>query len=359
MPQAESTLTPTLKVGDRTIGKPHAAFVIAEAGVNHNGAIDLAHKLIDMAASAGVDAIKFQTFDPKLLATPQAMRAAYQVENLGEAGSQLNMLEKLTLPLDAYSSLKQHAEDAGLVFLSTPFDTDSAAFLHELGVPAFKVSSGDLTNLPFLQHLARYQLPLLISTGMATMAEVAATVERLQASNQAPLALLHCVSQYPSAPEDSNLLAMVRMREQFRVPTGWSDHTMGHDVTVAAVALGAEIIEKHITLDRQLPGPDHRASLEPAELQAMMRAIRAVESALGDGVKKPVSTELPVAELGRRSLYWRVNLPSGTVVDASHFISLRPATGISPMEQDALIGRTLSRDVAHYDFVRPTDFRPS
>ncbi|MGB1287808.1 MAG: N-acetylneuraminate synthase family protein [Aggregatilineales bacterium] len=348
---------PSVKIGSRQIGYDYPCFVIAEAGVNHNGDIQLAHKLIDVAADAKVDAIKFQTFDPKSLATPAAVRAVYQAENMGESGSQLDMLEKLALPREAYDDLKQHAEEANLVFLSTPFDSGSAALLNELGVDAFKVSSGDLTNLPFLKDLLTYHKPLLISTGMADMEEVNTTINRLRSvQGDFALALLHCVSNYPSQPADSNLSVMLPMREQFNVPVGWSDHTMGHDVTVAAVALGAELIEKHITLDRDMPGPDHRASLEPIELIKMMEAIRNIEAALGNGIKKPVPAEIPIAEIGRRSLYWNSNISVGTPVTETDFISLRPATGISPMEQDDLIGRILTQDVTQYDFVRYDDF---
>lgn len=345
-----------LSIGERPIGQPAPCFIIAEAGVNHNGEVELAHRLIDIAHVAGADAIKFQTFNPQLLATPEAMRAAYQIENTGETGSQLAMLEKLALPLSAYPALKQHAEDVGLIFLSTPFDEESGAFLHKLGVPAFKISSGDLTNLPLLFALAAYNKPLLISTGMATLAEVKATIGALTDEGINHLALFHCVSNYPSRPQDSNLKAMDTLRYQFNVPVGWSDHTMGYEISIAAVAMGAELIEKHITLDRNLPGPDHQASLQPEEFITMVRAIRQVESAIGDGIKRPIEAEAPIAEIGRRGLYWRASLPAGATVKAEHFISLRPAKGISPMEQPQLIGRTLSRAVEAFDLVCLEDF---
>ncbi len=349
-------MPPMLLLAGRQLGVGLPCFVIAEAGVNHNGDVELAHQLIDAAANSGVDAVKFQTFDPEKLAAPSAARAEYQVENMGETGSQLDMLRQLVLPPTAYQELVQHAEDQGLIFLSTPFDQSSADFLYDLGVPAFKVSSGDVTNHPFLEHLAGSGLPILLSTGMSTLEEVASAVDAIRACGSSPLALFHCVSNYPASPADCNLRAMETMRAAFGVPVGWSDHTDGIDISIAAVALGANLLEKHFTLDRGLPGPDHKASLEPGQLRDMVNAIRRIESALGDGVKRPVESEIPIAVIGRRSLYWRTSLPDGAVVTADDLMALRPATGISPAEQEGLIGRRLARAVTAGEMVKREDF---
>ena len=347
--------TPLLLAG-RQIGVSLPCFVMAEAGVNHNGDVALAHQLIDAAAAAGADAVKFQTFDPEKIAAPAALKADYQIENTGETGSQLDMLRQLVLPRPAYQELMQHAADKGLIFLSTPFDQPSADFLYDLGIPAFKVSSGDVTNHPFLEQLARSGLPILLSTGMSTLAEVASAVDAIRTSGNCPLALFHCVSNYPAAPDDCNLRAMETMRTAFGVPVGWSDHTDGIDISMAAVALGANLLEKHFTLDRGLPGPDHKASLEPDELRDMVKAIRRIESALGDGIKQPVESEIPIATIGRRSLYWRASLPEGAVVTPDDLTALRPASGISPAEQASLTRRRLARPVIAGEMVKPDDF---
>jgi N-acetylneuraminate synthase/N,N'-diacetyllegionaminate synthase len=347
-----------IALAGRQIGPDFPCFVIAEAGVNHNGEVKLAHRLIDAAADAGVDAVKFQTFDPDQVAAPAAVKADYQIEATGEEGAQLDMLRRLTLPPPAYRELARHAADRGLIFLSTPFDRSSADFLRELGVPAFKVSSGDVTNHPFLEHLARAGLPLLLSTGMSTLEEVARAVEVIRACGASSLALFHCVSNYPAAPGDCNLRAMETMRSAFGAPVGWSDHTDGIDISIAAVALGANLLEKHFTLDRNLPGPDHKASLEPDELRDMVSAIRRVEAALGDGVKRPVEAEIPIAVIGRRSLFWRTSLPVGALVTPDNLTALRPATGISPAEQASLVGRRLARAVQAGEAVQWDDFPP-
>ena len=278
-----------ITIDGREVGTGRPAFVIAEAGVNHNGELELAERLVDIAAEAGCDAIKFQTFDPALLAAPSADKAEYQRETTGTAGSQLEMLQALVLPREAHARLKQRARDRNLMFLSTPFDEASADLLEDLDVPAFKVSSGDLTNVLLLEHLAKKRRPLLLSTGMATLDEVMSALRLLKQHEASQIALFHCVSNYPAQPIDCNLRAMRTLREATGLPVGWSDHTHGIDVTVAAVALGAELIEKHFTIDRTLPGPDHRASLEPHELAAMVRGIRNTEAALGDNGNETAS----------------------------------------------------------------------
>lgn len=346
----------TAAISGTILGSGHPCFVIAEAGVNHNGDVGLAHKLIDVAAEAKVDAIKFQTFDPEKLAAPQAPKAEYQVENTGEEGNQLDMLRKLVLPKSDYSDLMQHAAEKELMFLSTPFDEESADFLEEINIPAFKISSGDLTNHPFLAHVAKKGRPLLLSTGMGSLEEVEAAVKVVERAGNPPLVLFHCVTNYPTDPVDCNLRAMETLRSRFRVPVGWSDHTVGTDISLAAVALGAETLEKHFTLDRTLPGPDHVASLEPSELAAMVRAIRRVESALGDGKKEPKACEIAIAPVARKSLHWKNDLQEGATVEAKNVAALRPGTGISPDKLAAYVGRRVAREVRQGQMVSEQDF---
>ncbi len=331
-------------LGGRTIGTG-PAFVIAEAGVNHDGDPALAHRLIDAAAAAGADAVKFQTFDPAALAVPGAPTAAYQREAGVDAADQRALLARLALPRDSWPALQAHAREAGLVFLSTPFDDGSAALLDALDVPAFKVGSGELTNTPFLARLARFGRPILVSTGMADMTEVAAAVDTIRSNGDVPLALFHCVSSYPAAVEDANLRAIETMRRAFGVPVGWSDHTDGIDLPAAAVAAGASLIEKHLTLDRGMAGPDHRASLEPAAFGGMVEGIRRIEAALGTGHKAPVEGERDVAAVARRSLYWRASRPAGHVIEAVDVDVLRPAGGLPPSRLASIVGATTARAV--------------
>jgi N-acetylneuraminate synthase len=344
----------TMQIGDRAIGGGARCFVIAEAGVNHNGSLDLAMRLVDAAADAGCDAVKFQTFDPAQLAAPSAAKAAYQEETTG-GGSQLDMLRALALPAEAHVALQRRAAARGLVFLSTPFDRGSADLLDSLGVPAFKISSGDLTNELLLAHVARKGRPMLLSTGMATVGEVAAALDAVAAAGDPPIALFHCVSNYPTAPEDVNLRAMATLRTAFARPTGWSDHTDGIDISVAAVALGAELLEKHFTIDRNLPGPDHRASLEPRELVELVRAVRRVEAALGDGRKRPRPAERPIAALARRSLAYAASLAAGARIEPDSLTTLRPGTGLRPALAEMVVGRRLRRSVQAGELVRRED----
>ena len=341
-------------VGDRSIGEG-AVFVIAEVGVNHDGDPERAHRLIDVVAESGADAVKFQTFDPAALVAAGAPTAEYQRASAGAGEDQLALLGRLALPADAWAGLQGHAVERGLVFLSTPFDDGSADLLAGLGVPAFKIGSGELTNLPFLERLARRGRPLLVSTGMADMVEVAAAIDAIGGAGDPPVALLHCVSSYPAEAADANLRAIDTMRRAFGVPVGWSDHTPGVELPLAAVAVGAALVEKHVTTDRSLPGPDHRASLEPAELTAMVAGIRAIEAALGSGVKVPVSAERPIAAVARRSLHWRRSLEPGSVVAADDLAALRPGTGISPARQPEVVGRTVVRAVVAGSAVDPAD----
>jgi len=321
------------------------AFVIAEGGVNHNGDPELAHRLVDAAADAGADAVKFQTFDPDALAAAGAPMADYQ-RKAGEHGAdQREMLARLVLPLEAWAGIRQHALDRGLVFLSTPFDVRSAELLERLGVPAFKVGSGELTNIPFLERIAAFGRPMLLSTGMADMREVAEALDAIRGAGNPPVALFHCVSSYPASPANANLRAIVTLRAAFGVPSGWSDHTPGIELPVAAVALGATLVEKHLTLDRAMPGPDHAASLPPADFAAMTAAIRAVEPALGTGDKRPVPAERDVAAVARRSLHWTRDLAAGETVRDGDLVALRPASGLPPARLRDALGRAVARAV--------------
>lgn len=330
-------------IGGREVATGRA-FVIAEAGVNHDGDPDLAHALVDAAADAGADAVKFQTFVAAALASPTAPTAAYQRDRDG-GDTQRAMLERLVLPPEAWPALQAHARDRGLVFLSTPFDDASADLLDGLDVSAFKVGSGELTNLPFLARLAATGRPLIVSTGMATMPEVARAVDAVRGAGAGPLALLHCVSSYPAAPEDANLAAIAMLREAFGVQAGWSDHTPGIELPVAAVALGATIVEKHLTLDRGRRGPDHGMSLDPTAFAAMVAAIRATEPALGGHDKAPTAAEREMATLARRSLHWARDLPAGSIVAPSDLVAQRPGTGLAPERAGDLVGRATARAV--------------
>ncbi|HYB96488.1 MAG TPA: N-acetylneuraminate synthase [Vicinamibacterales bacterium] len=328
-----------ITIADRRIGDGHPTFVIAEAGVNHNGDLSRALLLVDEAAAAGADAVKFQTFSAERVAAATAPKAVYQQETTGSAGSQLDMLRGLELSRDAHCSLQDRCRERGVIFLSTPFDESSVDLLESLGVPAFKIPSGEITNAPLLEHIAAKGRPVIASTGMSTLEEVQAAIAVLRAAGARELALLHCVSEYPARPADVNLRAMETMRRATGLPVGYSDHTLGVEVALAAVALGAVIIEKHFTISRALPGPDHRASLEPHELHALIRGIRSVQSALGHGRKEPAPGEADVARVARRSLVAARDIHPGTTITRDMVAILRPAGGLSPMMLGQVIGR--------------------
>ena len=343
-------------IAGRRIGGGAPCFVIAEAGVNHNGDVDLAHKLIDAAADAGADAVKFQTFDPASLAAADAPKAAYQAQRTGAAETQREMLQKLVLPADAYPTLIQHAKDRGLLFLSTPFDPRSAELLVELRLPALKVASGEITNHPFLELLAGFGVPLLVSTGMSDLDEVAGAVAVIRTRSTSGLALFHCTSSYPAPIESINLRAMQTLRDAFGAPTGYSDHSVGVEVPWAAVACGAELLEKHITLDRTMPGPDHAASMEPGPFTDLVRGLRDIERALGDGTKQVQPSEREVQKVARRSLYAARALPVGHRLAADDVACRRPAHGISPAKLAALIGKRVTRAIAAEQLIAEDDF---
>ncbi len=334
-----------LDIGGRRIAHDAPCFIIAEAGVNHDGDPGKALALIDAAAAAGADAVKFQTFIPEKLASALAPQAEYQKE-AGREESQLDMLNRLSLDEDAHRLLKAHCEKQNITFLSTPFDKDSADMLDGLDLPAFKMPSGELTNLEFLGYVARKGKPLIVSTGMATLKEVGAAVDAIVGAGDVPFALLHCVSAYPADAADCNLKAMETLERTFGVPVGWSDHTLGSDVALAAVALGATIIEKHLTLDRAGPGPDHRASMEPGDFKSLVGSIRAVESALGDGRKAPRPDEEKIAAVARKSLVAARDCEAGEKLGRDMVALKRPGTGLPPAKLQDVLGRVLVQDVA-------------
>jgi N,N'-diacetyllegionaminate synthase len=320
-------------------------FIIAEAGVNHNGSIALAKQLIDVAAKAGADAVKFQTFNAEDVVSTDAPKAEYQKKTTGASESQLDMIKKLELSKADHTELMEYSKQKGIMFLSTPFDNRSVDLLVELVVPLIKISSGEITNHPFLKHIAVKGLPIILSTGMSTLDEVAEAVSVIKKAGCKDLTLLHCTSNYPARVEDCNLLAIKTMADAFDVPVGYSDHTPGIYVSLAATAMGACVIEKHFTLDKNLPGPDHKASLEPAELEEMIRGIRLVEKARGSSRKAPVESELEVRDVARRSIVAKVVIPAGTVITEDMLAFKRPGTGIAPKDSTMLIGEITTQDI--------------
>jgi N,N'-diacetyllegionaminate synthase len=320
--------------------------IVAEAGVNHNGDLSLARRLIDVAAEAGADMVKFQTFSADRLVTLQAEKAAYQTANCGSAESQHAMLRRLELTPAMHRELLAYCSARGIAFFSTAFDTESLDLLAGLGLDRFKIPSGEITNLPYLRHVGRFGRPLIVSTGMASMEEIAAALAVLEkaGTTRERITVLHCNTQYPTPMADVNLRAMLSIRDAFGVQVGYSDHTPGIEVAIAAVALGATVIEKHFTLGRQMPGPDHKASLEPQELAAMVAAIRNIERALGDGVKRATISELSNRAAARKSLVAACVIHKGEPFTAANIAVKRPGTGLSPMHFDEVLGRGAPRD---------------
>lgn len=327
------------------IGTGYPCFIIAEAGVNHNGDPELARQLVDAAAEAGADAVKFQTFHAEKVISRQARKAEYQVTTTGGDESQLEMLKGLELAKAAYRDLQHYAQERDLIFISTPFDEESVDFLDTLNVPLFKIGSGEITNWPLLEHIARKGKPMILSTGMSFLSEVDEAVRVIYATGNTHLALLHCVSNYPAIPADVNLRAMQTMAQAFGVTVGYSDHTSGIEVALAAVALGACIIEKHFTLDKMLPGPDHRASLDPGELRSLVSGIRRVEAALGDGRKHPALSESDTAAAARRSIVAACDIPAGARLIRAMLAVKRPGTGLPAAMLGYLEGRVARHDI--------------
>lgn len=332
-----------MKIGDRTIDAD-TAYVIAEAGVNHNGDLDMARELIDAAAEAGSDAVKFQTFNADRLVSADAEKAEYQKETTGETESQKEMLERYELSPADHRELLSHARERDVTFLSSAFDFESADLLNDLGLSAIKLGSGELTNHPLLRHIARFGRPMIVSTGMATMDEVEAAYGTIREANpDVDLALLHCTSSYPTAMADANLRAMERMEEAFPVTVGYSDHTTAVETPGFAVAAGARIVEKHFTLDRNLSGPDHEASLEPDELSKVVTLVRQAAVARGRSEKEPVEAELETKHVARKGLHVAAPIEPGETFTEENVATVRPEEGLSPTVYETVLGRTATR----------------
>jgi N,N'-diacetyllegionaminate synthase len=321
-------------------------FIIAEAGVNHNGSLDLAFQLVAAAKHAGADAVKFQTFSAERLVSRSAAKAEYQRRTTSARETQFAMLKRLELDERAHREIVARCRQLGVAFLSSPFDEESADLLKRLGVSALKIPSGEITNLPYLSHVARLRLPLIVSTGMSTLSEVGRAMDTLTAAGASDVTLLHTVTEYPAPVAQINLRAMLTLQAAFHVPVGYSDHTQGFETAIAATALGAEVIEKHLTLDRALPGPDHAASHEPAEFRNLVAALRNVAAALGDGVKRPAACELKNMAIARKSLVALKPIRRGEKLTRRNVAIKRPGTGIQPGDFEKALGRVAASAIA-------------
>ena len=320
--------------------------IIAEAGVNHNGDLALARRLIDAAADAGADLVKFQTYNTDRLVTQEAKKADYQSDATGKAETQHQMLSRLELSASMHKDLIAHCTTRNIGFFSTAFDIESVNFLMSLGINDFKIPSGEITNLAYLRHIGKFGKHVIISTGMATLGDIEAAIDVLEQAGtpRSLITVLHCTTEYPTPMDEVNLRAMQSIQAAFGVATGYSDHTAGIEVSIAAAALGATVIEKHFTLDKNLPGPDHKASLEPDELKAMVSAIRNIEISLGDGIKRLTPSEALNKPVARKSLVASKTIKAGEVFSADNITTKRPGTGISPMNWDAVMGRKAPKD---------------
>jgi N,N'-diacetyllegionaminate synthase len=323
-----------------------STLIIAEAGVNHNGDIKIAKQLIEVAADSGADIVKFQTLSASSMVTQNAAKANYQLLTTNSEESQFEMLKKLELSREMHEILIRYSDLIGIKFFSTAFDISSANMLLDLGQELFKIPSGEITNLPYLRHIGSFGKSIIISTGMANVQEIKEALEVLENSgmNRKNITVLHCTTAYPAPYLDVNLKSMESLRSELKINVGYSDHTLGIEIPIAAVALGASVIEKHFTLDRQMPGPDHKASLEPNELKAMVKAIRNIESSLGDGVKRIMPSELENREIARKSIVAAVQIRKGESLTSENITTKRPGTGLSPMKWDQVIGLTASRN---------------
>jgi len=321
-------------------------FIIAEAGVNHNGSIDLAKKLIDVASNAGADAVKFQTFKAENLATKNAQKATYQKETTNIEQSQFDMLKKLELNIEIHKELISYCGNKKIIFLSSPFDHESIDLLNDLGLEMFKIPSGEITNLPYLRHIGKLNKKIILSTGMSNMDEVKNALDVLinSGTKKNNITVLHANTEYPTPMEDVNLRAMITMGKELDVKFGYSDHTLGIEVDIAAVAMGAKCIEKHITLDCNMEGADHKASLEPNQLKEMVKVIRNIELALGNGIKKLSKSEIQNIKIVRKSIVAKTKIKKGEVLSENNLVVKRPGEGISPMKWDEVVGTKAKRD---------------
>lgn len=327
-------------------------FIIAEAGVNHNGDINIAKRMIDVACEVGVDAIKFQTFKTEKLVCANAEKAEYQKETTEKNESQAEMLKKLELSKDEHVELIQYCNKKKIMFLSTPFDEESIDLLVELKLPIIKIPSGEITNYPYIRKIGQLRKKVILSTGMSTLEEIADVIEVLKNNGTEEITLLHCNSQYPTPMEDVNLNAMITMKDTFHLNVGYSDHTLGIEVPIAATAMGATVIEKHFTLDRTMEGPDHRASLEPDELKTMVRAIRNIEKALGSKEKKVSQSEDNNVKIVRKSIVASKSINKGDLFTEENLTTKRPGTGINPMKWDEIVGSTADRNYKPDEIIR-------
>ena len=323
-----------------------SVFIIAEAGVNHNGSIDLAKKLIDEASRSGADAVKFQTFKAKNLVSKDAQKADYQKETTDKEETHFDMIKKLELDIDDHKELISYCHSKNIMFLSSPFDQDSIKLLKDLGLGIFKIPSGEITNLPFLRDIGKLDKKVILSTGMADIAEIGDALDILieMGTKKENITVLHANTMYPTPMEDVNLRAMTTIGNTFDIDYGYSDHTLGIEVDIAAVAMGASCIEKHFTLDKDMEGPDHKASLEPDELKAMVKAIRNIEIALGSSIKKPSKSELPNIKAARKSIVAKTKIQQGDILSDNNLSIKRPGNGISPMRLDELVGTKAAKD---------------
>ena len=319
-------------------------YIIAEAGVNHNGRLDLALQLCDAAKEAGVDAIKFQTWKTELIISKNTEMADYQKKNLGNDDSQYDMLKKLELSYDNFRLIKDYCDNIGLQFLSTADETESLDFLCELGMPFIKLGSGEITNIPYLRYCAKKNMPLIISTGMCNLSDVATAFDVLTEAGAKDITILHCTTNYPCPMDEVNLRAMQTMKDAFKCKVGYSDHTMGTEIPIAAVATGAEIIEKHFTLDRNMEGPDHKASLEPQELKYMVDCIRNIEVALGDGIKKPNASEVEISKVVLKSIVAKAAIKKGDMLTSDNITIKRAGSGIPAAQWDMIVGTKALHD---------------
>lgn len=326
-------------------------YIIAEAGVNHNGSYETACRLADAAKNAGADCVKFQTFKAENLVSQYAAKAEYQKQTTDSSESQLDMIKKLELSYEQFRQLEAYCKKIGIEFISTPFDMESIAFLNTFDMPFWKVPSGEITNLPYLTAIAKTNKPVIMSTGMCESDEITAAVKVLRTNGTDELTLLHCNTEYPTPFSDVNLRVMEAMRRDFGVAVGYSDHTAGIEIPIAAAAMGATVIEKHFTLDRSMEGPDHKASLTPGELAQMVLCIRNVEAAMGDGIKAPSASERKNIEIARKSIVALKKIHAGEAFTENNITAKRPGNGVSPMRWFEVLGRTAKRDFAEDELI--------
>ncbi len=353
-----------IKIGNRIIGEGYPCFIIAEAGVNHNGSLELAKKLVDVAKEAGVDAVKFQTFKSENVTTKETEIAEYAEKNMGKKEKMIDMIKKFELSYKSFEELKKYCDEKQIMFLSAPHSDDAIDFLEPL-MPCYKIASGDLTNFPFLKRIAKKGKPIILSTGMATMNEVEEAVDLIKNTGNENIIILHCTSDYPCALKDVNLRAMQSIKEKFNLPVGYSDHTLGLETLKLAASMGAVVAEKHFTVDQNLPGPDHKASATPEELKELVRVIRnkdyyipeeKKELILGSPEKKPTEKEIETAKIARKSVVSKINIPKESIITEDMLIVKRPGTGILSKDIHKIVGKKAINDIKEDSILKWEDF---